>query len=181
MCSSGHLPTSHPGDLSTPLSSNIQKGLREARAITRFYSHQAAAINAVAAGRHVIVSTATASGKSVIYQVSPLVPLPRTHMKIRLAGTNASISRARAPSNSHIHLSHQGRNSDIHLNLVSKSFQALAQDQRLAMDQLLRKCSGLDEIQVFTYDGDTPKEKREGVCSKPWNLWCSYLICSYRN
>lgn len=69
---------SHAGDLSTPLSSNIQKGLREARGITRFYSHQAAAINAVAAGKHVIVSTATASGKSVIYQVGSLVPLPRT-------------------------------------------------------------------------------------------------------
>lgn len=35
------------------------------------------------------------------------------------------------------------------------------------MDQLLRKCQGLDEIQVFTYDGDTPKEKREGVYSNP--------------
>lgn len=70
--------TSCQGDLSTPLSSNIQKGLREARGITQFYSHQAAAINAVAAGKHVIVSTATASGKSVIYQVRSLVPLPLT-------------------------------------------------------------------------------------------------------
>lgn len=61
-----------------PLSNNIQKGLKEARGIMKLYSHQAAAINAVAAGKHVIVSTATASGKSVIYQVSSLVRLLRT-------------------------------------------------------------------------------------------------------
>jgi len=34
---------------------------------------------------------------------------------------------------------------------------------------LLRKCPDLDGIQVFTYDGDTPKEKREGVFSEPLN------------
>jgi hypothetical protein len=59
--------------------------------------------------------------------------------------------------------------------------QALAQDQRLAMDQLLRKCPSLEEIQVFTYDGDTPKEKREGIFSRPLRPRSSSLICSYRN
>ena len=64
--------TPHSGELSTPLSDSIKKGLQDARSITRFYSHQAAAINAIAEGKHVIVSTATASGKSVIYQVPVL-------------------------------------------------------------------------------------------------------------
>jgi len=55
-----------------PLSESIVEGLQKARSITQFYTHQAAAINAIAEGRHVIVSTATASGKSAIYQVPVL-------------------------------------------------------------------------------------------------------------
>ena len=43
--------------------------LESSRKITSFYTHQAAAIDAVREGKHVIVSTSTASGKSVIYQV----------------------------------------------------------------------------------------------------------------
>lgn len=63
---------SYSEELASPLPDSISKGLRDARGITRFYSHQAAAINAIADGKHVIVSTATASGKSVIYQVPAL-------------------------------------------------------------------------------------------------------------
>jgi replicative superfamily II helicase len=43
--------------------------LQGSRKITSLYSHQAAAIDAIARGKNVIVSTSTASGKSVIYQV----------------------------------------------------------------------------------------------------------------
>ncbi|KAG8217199.1 hypothetical protein J3R82DRAFT_5282 [Butyriboletus roseoflavus] len=62
------------GNLDEPLSETIQQALRDARKITSLYSHQAAAINAIVKKRHVIVSTSTASGKSVIYQV-PLLRL----------------------------------------------------------------------------------------------------------
>ncbi|KAJ3559889.1 hypothetical protein NM688_g67 [Phlebia brevispora] len=55
--------------LDTPLSDNILQALRDARKITSFYAHQVAAINALDQGEHVIVSTSTASGKSIIYQV----------------------------------------------------------------------------------------------------------------
>lgn len=48
----------------------IMQALREARGVTGFYTHQAQAINSFWKGRNVIVSTATASGKSIIYQVS---------------------------------------------------------------------------------------------------------------
>jgi DEAD/DEAH box helicase domain-containing protein len=61
--------------------------------------------------------------------------------------------------------------------------QALAQDQRAALEQLLLCCPGLEHIkvrlsdvqswfrgcyhlnsvQVATYDGDTPKELRQGL------------------
>ena len=57
------------GMLEPPLEKNIQAALDESRGITGLYSHQASAIAALSAGQDVIVSTSTASGKSVIYQV----------------------------------------------------------------------------------------------------------------
>ncbi|KAG8908600.1 hypothetical protein FRB99_004888 [Tulasnella sp. 403] len=56
-------------ELSLPLSDNIKEALSSSMGVTQFYSHQANAINALHDGKHVIVSTGTASGKSVIYQV----------------------------------------------------------------------------------------------------------------
>lgn len=58
-----------PASLCDPLPDAILQGLRDARQITSFYTHQVAAINAFGEGKHVIVSTSTASGKSIIYQV----------------------------------------------------------------------------------------------------------------
>ena len=55
--------------LDPPLSDTIVQALRDARKIHSLYTHQVAAINALDRGKNVIVSTSTASGKSVIYQV----------------------------------------------------------------------------------------------------------------
>ncbi|KAI0797837.1 P-loop containing nucleoside triphosphate hydrolase protein [Abortiporus biennis] len=55
--------------LDPPLSESIQQALKDARKITSLYTHQVAAINALSQNKNVIVSTSTASGKSVIYQV----------------------------------------------------------------------------------------------------------------
>ncbi|THH32988.1 hypothetical protein EUX98_g1173 [Antrodiella citrinella] len=57
------------GILDTPLSETIQTALQVSRKISSLYVHQAASINALMQGNNVIVSTSTASGKSVIYQV----------------------------------------------------------------------------------------------------------------
>lgn len=57
------------GFLDEPLSDEIRQALRDSRKIESFYTHQVAAINAISHKKHVIVSTSTASGKSVIYQV----------------------------------------------------------------------------------------------------------------
>jgi superfamily II DNA/RNA helicase len=57
------------GDLDDSLSDSVRQALKNSRRITRLYTHQAAAINAIARGKNVIVSTSTASGKSAIYQV----------------------------------------------------------------------------------------------------------------
>ncbi|KAJ4501783.1 P-loop containing nucleoside triphosphate hydrolase protein [Lentinula lateritia] len=62
------------GSLDPPLSATIQKALQSSRNITSLYTHQTAAISALDYGKDVIVSTSTASGKSVIYQV-PLLRL----------------------------------------------------------------------------------------------------------
>jgi DEAD/DEAH box helicase domain-containing protein len=54
-----------------PLPATISAAL-EARGITRLYTHQAAAIDAARAGEHLGVVTATASGKTLCYQLPAL-------------------------------------------------------------------------------------------------------------
>ncbi|QRV88778.1 DEAD/DEAH box helicase [Ceratobasidium sp. AG-Ba] len=65
------------GQLDRELSSPILGALKAARNVTGFYGHQAAAINAIWSGKNVIVSTSTASGKSIIYQVPILCALEK--------------------------------------------------------------------------------------------------------
>ena len=60
------------GDLKFQLSQNLVNALYNTKGITQFYSHQAEAINNLHDGDHVIVSTSTNSGKSLIYQVPML-------------------------------------------------------------------------------------------------------------
>lgn len=57
------------GVLDPPPSLPISDAISQSRNINQLYSHQAAAIEAFRHGKHVVVSTNTASGKSVIYQV----------------------------------------------------------------------------------------------------------------
>lgn len=40
---------------------------------------------------------------------------------------------------------------------------ALAQDQKRGLTELLANCTGMDEIKVATFDGDTPKEDRDYI------------------
>ncbi|CAE6459000.1 unnamed protein product [Rhizoctonia solani] len=118
------------GELARPISGNVASALKTARGVTGFYSHQAAAINSIWDGKNVIVSTSTASGKSVIYQVPILCALEKDK-----AVTAMFIYPTKA----------------------------LAQDQKRAIEQLLLRCPGLEDIRVATYDGDTPQELRSTV------------------
>jgi len=59
------------GRLSRPLSPALQKAL-ERCGIRRLYTHQTEAINALRGGRHVIVATGTATGKSLCYNIPVL-------------------------------------------------------------------------------------------------------------
>ena len=67
------------GDLNFQLSQNLVNALFNTKRITRFYSHQAEAINNLHDGYNVIVSTSTSSGKSLIYQVPMLHDLELDH------------------------------------------------------------------------------------------------------
>ncbi|KAF8831611.1 hypothetical protein HHX47_DHR1000474 [Lentinula edodes] len=118
------------GSLDPPLSATIQKALQSSRNITSLYSHQTAAISALDYGKDVIVSTSTASGKSVIYQV-PLLRLLENDRRVTA--------------------------------IFVYPTKALAQDQKTALENLLGTCPGLEDIQVSTYDGDTPTEHRAGI------------------
>ena len=60
------------GELSFPLSQSLVNAMYNTRNIERLYAHQAEAINHLHAGHHVIVSTSTSSGKSLIYQIPVL-------------------------------------------------------------------------------------------------------------
>ncbi|KAJ1894674.1 ATP-dependent 3'-5' DNA helicase [Kickxella alabastrina] len=69
------LPQSFPPAVG---SDSIWDTLRSVRNIDQLYSHQAQAIGAILQGRSVVVSTATASGKSLIYQLPILHILNHT-------------------------------------------------------------------------------------------------------
>jgi DEAD/DEAH box helicase domain-containing protein len=68
---------SNIGELSRSISGDLKDALQSARGISRVYSHQAKAINDIWNNKHVIVSTSTASGKSLIYQLPVLDALEK--------------------------------------------------------------------------------------------------------
>ncbi|KAF8163107.1 P-loop containing nucleoside triphosphate hydrolase protein, partial [Crassisporium funariophilum] len=55
--------------LQPPVSQMISDAVLSSRNIQSLYSHQVSAIQAIREGKHVVVSTSTASGKSIIYQI----------------------------------------------------------------------------------------------------------------
>ncbi|PTD12312.1 ATP-dependent helicase HRQ1 [Fusarium culmorum] len=57
------------GDLNFLLSQNLVNALYNAKGITQFFAHQSEALNSLHDGKHVVVSTSTSSGKSLIYQL----------------------------------------------------------------------------------------------------------------
>ena len=60
-----------PAELDIDLPLSLRRALHH-RGVDHFYSHQVEAISAVARGSHVVISTATASGKSLCYTVPVL-------------------------------------------------------------------------------------------------------------
>ena len=59
------------GSLNVPLSQPLRQALR-LKGIKHLYSHQAAAVNLLRSGKNVVISTSTASGKSLCYNLPAL-------------------------------------------------------------------------------------------------------------
>jgi DEAD/DEAH box helicase domain-containing protein len=80
LCTDETLPGSGATYGAIPLLTTLNGGVRralEARGIQRLYSHQTRAIQAALGGRHVIVATPTASGKSLCFHLPVLDALCR--------------------------------------------------------------------------------------------------------
>ncbi|EFW98918.1 dead deah box DNA helicase [Grosmannia clavigera kw1407] len=71
------------GTLKYLLSQDVVNALYNAKGITQFYRHQAEALNGLQAGSHVVVATATSSGKSLIYQLPVVQALEETSGQAR--------------------------------------------------------------------------------------------------
>jgi DEAD/DEAH box helicase domain-containing protein len=108
--------------------------------ITRPWRHQMAAAQAVWAGRHVALTTGTASGKSLGY----LLPI--------LATTYAGLT----PGGTRVDDSGGGWRQRPHTALYLAPTKALAHDQHRACADL-----GLDRWRIAAVDGDTPPDERD--------------------
>ena len=117
------------GKLERPLPPALQAALRSS-GVKKLYSHQAQAINAARSGKHVILSTGTASGKTLAYNVPVLEAL-------------ATDFRARAlylfPTKA---LAHD----------QLRTLRELAQGEQAQL--------ALGDKRFGTYDGDTPRSAR---------------------
>ncbi|KAI1209866.1 P-loop containing nucleoside triphosphate hydrolase protein [Annulohypoxylon truncatum] len=118
------------GELDFLLSQDMVNALYNAKGITQFYAHQAEAINNLQAGHHVVVSTSTSSGKSLIYQ------LPVLHALEQNPNTRA---------------------------IYIFPTKALAQDQKKSLRDMLAYFTGLENVLVETFDGDTPMNERNQI------------------
>lgn len=85
----------------------------------------------------------------------------RYFYKLR-AGPTSAVPGSGSALNGDLHISHEGDFEAQPPGWDLTEAQALAQDQRAALEQLLCNCAGLEHIQVSTYDGDTPQELRRG-------------------
>lgn len=109
---------------------------------SQLYTHQAEAINALlddenGKKNHIIVSTSTGSGKSLIYQIPILNELLWDRLKFwpKRSSTSFFIFPTKA----------------------------LAQDQKRHLQDFLRYLPSLANVYVETYDGDTPKKERNHI------------------
>jgi len=107
------------------------------RGVDRLYTHQAAAIDHALAGRHVVVTTPTASGKTLCYNAPVLSTILRdpSARALYLFPTKALA---------------QDQLAELHelSDLLSRRNVAAGSDL---------------EIGVFTYDGDTPQDARRSI------------------
>ena len=117
-----------PSDLHETLSAVLRR-----RAITQLYTHQASAWRAARAGKHFVVVTATASGKTLCYNLPVLDRwLREPHARALYLFPTKALAHDQADE-----------------------LQGLLAEMR----EMPRDTAGV----VATYDGDTPNERRAGI------------------
>jgi DEAD/DEAH box helicase domain-containing protein len=123
------------GRLDRPLPDVLQAALARA-GVDRLYSHQAQAINAVRQGQHVILSTGTASGKTLAYNVPVLEALlaDRQTRALYLFPTKA----------------------------LTQDQLAELDGLKAALGPVPH-ASGGQKIETHAYDGDTPQDQRARI------------------
>jgi DEAD/DEAH box helicase domain-containing protein len=105
--------------------------------VQRPWRHQVEAAEAAWSGRHVVVSTGTASGKSVAYLAPALSRIAAADRRSRAAGRSVTA-------------------------IYVSPTKALAADQLAALD-LIAADGAVPGLRAATYDGDTPTEERRWV------------------
>jgi DEAD/DEAH box helicase domain-containing protein len=126
-------------------------GALEARGIARLYAHQAAALDAARAGEHLGVVTATASGKTLCYQLPALEAIiaDPTSRALFLFPTKA--------------LAHDQLRAlnELLVELNSADQRPTTKDQSASVSSLVLGPSS--RIVAATLDGDTPRGERDAV------------------
>jgi DEAD/DEAH box helicase domain-containing protein len=130
----------------------LQRALR-ARGVTQLYAHQAEAWEAAQAGRHVLIATPTASGKTLCYTLPVLAAA--MHPSTSARRTTAHGERSAAESN---HAQDERKGSKALYLFPTK---ALAQDQVAELLELTR--AGNLGVKAHTFDGDTPGDARQAI------------------
>lgn len=67
-----------------------------------------------------------------------------------------------------------------HPTLLHFRKQALAQDQKASLEQLIFSCPGLSHLRVATYDGDTPQDARTSVYNSNKSLAPDFVVLIVR-
>jgi DEAD/DEAH box helicase domain-containing protein len=119
------------------------------RGVTRLYTHQAEAINHALAGRHTVVITPTASGKTLCYNAPVLNAILQdsSSRALYLFPTKALAQDQLAE-----------------LQTLAATLRAIAPGSgEQAGAPTARPVRGGVEIGVFTYDGDTPQDARRTI------------------
>jgi len=145
------------GKLNKPLKPVLQARL-ESLGISHLYSHQAEALNAIFAGRNVIVATPSASGKTLCYQLATLEAI----LSDDICEHSSQIERNFKRNST---LFAEGKSCALYIFPIK----ALAQDQLRSLKEIACPLSlraegvAISQEAVATFDGDTPQGERAKI------------------
>lgn len=158
-------------ELETSLHSDLVESLAQDFGISRFFRHQAMAIDAARRGCNIVVSTSTSSGKSLIFGVPVFQAMLTDGNLIEYTGEETNAEPASAPGGYFDDSMAEAEESELpdrERNVTALYIfptKALAQDQLLSSRRLAR-ATGVRSgrrVRVSTYDGDTAHADREEI------------------